>query len=101
LFDNESESDGETYSNCDECERKHDLEFLDNLEMSINLAVSNKLVYDCIFLKGYNDKFVDHMYNLLKGTIVERIKVGNTLDVNLLELKPRFKPFHRNILLFK
>jgi len=67
LFDNESESKGDTYSSCEECERKQDLEFLDNLEMSINLSISNELVYDHIFLKGYNDKFVEHMHNLLKG----------------------------------
>jgi len=44
LFDEKFESVDETYSNCEEYERKHDLEFLDNLEMSINLANSNQFV---------------------------------------------------------
>jgi len=97
--DKECESEEETYSSCEESERKHDLEFLDNLEMSINLA--NQLVYDHKFLKGYNDKFLDHMYKLFKEILMERIRVRNTLEINLLEFKPRFKPSYDNILLFK
>jgi len=67
--------------------------------MSINLA--NQLVYDHKFLKGYNDKFLDHMYNLLKGALIERIRVKNTLEITLLEFKFRFKPIFFNILQFK
>jgi len=93
LIDEKFESVGETYSNDEECERKHDLEFLDNLEMSINLANSNQHVYDHKFLRGYNDKFLDHMYNLFNKILMERITVRNTLEINLLEFKPRFKPF--------
>jgi len=66
LFDDKFESEGETYLSCEECERKHDLEFLDNLEMSINLTISNQLVYNHIFLRDYNKKFLDHVYNLFK-----------------------------------
>jgi len=89
------------YSNREECERKHDLEFLDNLEMSINLANSNQLVYDHKFLRGYNDKFLDHVYNLFNKILMERIRVRHTLEINLLEFKQRFKPFCVNISQFK
>jgi len=82
LCDEKSESEGETYSNGEECERKHDLEFLDNLEMSINLANSNQLVYDHKFLRGYNDKFLEHMYKLFNEILRERIRVKNTLKIN-------------------
>jgi len=101
LCDEKSESEGETYLNGEECERKHDLEFLDNLEMSINLANSNQLVYDHNFLRGYNDKFLDHVYNLFNKILMERITVKNTLEINLFEFKKRFKPFCVNISQFK
>jgi len=91
FFDDKFESVGETYSSCEECERKHDLEFLDNLEMLINLAISCQLVYDHKFLRSYKDKFVDHMYNLFNEIPMERIRVKNTLGTNLLEFKMRFK----------
>jgi len=54
-----------------------------------------------MFLENYNDKFVKHVYKLLKGMVVEKIRVKNALDINLLEFKSRFKPFCGNILLFK
>jgi len=101
LFDEKSESEGETNSSCEECECKYDLEFLDNLEMSINLANSNQLVYNHKLLRVYNDKFLDHMYNLFNEILVERIRMKNTLEINLLEFKQRFKPFCVNISLFK
>jgi len=101
LFDDKFESEGETYLNGEECERKHDLEFLDNLEMSINLCNLNQLVYDHKFLRGYNDKFLDHMNNLFHEILRDRIRVKNTLEINLLEFKQRFKPFCVNISQFK
>jgi len=69
--------------------------------MSINLANSNQLVYDHKFLKGYNDKFLDHMNNLFNEILVERIRLKNTLEINLLEFKSRFNPLYNNISLFK
>jgi len=101
LFDEKSESEGETNSNCEGCERKQDLEFLDNLEMSINLANLNQFVYNHKFLRGYNDKFLDHVYNLFNKILMERITVKNTLEINLLEFKFRFKPICVNISQFK
>jgi len=99
LFDEKSESEGETCLNGEECERKHNLEFLDNLEMSINL--SNQLVYGHKFLRDYNDKFLDHMYKLFNEILMERIKVKNTLEINFLEFKLRFKPTYFSIPQFK
>jgi len=101
LFDDKFESVGETYSNYEECERKHDVEFLDNLEMSINPANSIQLVYDHKFLRGYNNKFLNHMYNLFNEILMERIRLKNTLEINLLEFKSRCNPFYNNISLFK
>jgi len=69
--------------------------------MSNNLANSNQLVYDHKFLRGYHDKFLDHVYNLFNEILMERIRVRHTLEINLLEFKPRFKPFYDSILLFK
>jgi len=86
LFDDKSESVNETYSSCEECERKHDLEFLDNLEMSINFANSNQLVYDHKFLWGYNDKFLDHVYNHFNEILRERIRVKTHLKLICLNL---------------
>jgi len=100
-FDEKSESEGETKSSCEECKRKQDLEFLNHLEMSINLANSNQFVYDHKFLRRYNDKFLGHVYNLVNEILRERIRVKNTLEINLLEFKPRFKPFYVIISLFK
>jgi len=101
LFDEKCESVGEAYSSGEECERKQGLEFLDNLEMSINLSISNKLVYDHKLLRGYHDKFLDHTYNLFNKILIERIMVKNTLEINLLEFKFRFKPICVNISQFK
>jgi len=69
--------------------------------MSNNLANSNLLVYDHKFLRGYNDIFLDHVYNLFNEILMERIRVKNTLEINLLEFKQRFKPFCVNISQFK
>jgi len=101
LFDEKSESEGETNSSCKECERKQDLEFIDNLEMSINLSNSNQLVYDHKYLRGYNDKFLDHINNLFSEILMERIRVKNTLEINFPEFKLRFKPICFTILQFK
>jgi len=43
LFDEKSESEGETYLSCEKCERKHDLEFLDNLKCQIILLIQINL----------------------------------------------------------
>ena len=103
LFDDKIECEAELNSTCDDCERKLDLEIFDKIEPSIKFIISNEFFCDHLFLRDYNDKFVEYMWKLVNNNLLEKTRVRNTLDINLLYFKSRFKnkPFCDTILLFK